>query len=92
MTKTKGEAMKAHQALALGAIACVPLAASWLPASAQAQTAAHAPAPPMAKPPAAAPGATSASNPDNMPVKKPKGAAANDKMMRSDPASDAQAK
>lgn len=84
--------MNAPLALVWGAIACVPLAASCLPASAQAQTAAQAPAAPMAKPPAAAPGAASASNPDNMPVKKPKGPATNDKMMRSDPASGAQAK
>ncbi|CAD6520519.1 hypothetical protein LMG27952_01323 [Paraburkholderia hiiakae] len=84
--------MKAPHALVWGAIACVPLAAFWLPASAQAQTAAHTPAPPMVKPPAAAPGGASASNPDNMPVKKPKGPATHDKMMRSDPASGAQAK
>lgn len=84
--------MNAPLALVWGAIACVPLAASWLPASAQAQTVPQAPAAQMAKPPAATPGAVSASNPDNMPVKKPKGPATNDKMMRSDPASGAQAK
>ncbi|MEX3938454.1 hypothetical protein AB4Y44_02640 [Paraburkholderia sp. BR10937] len=78
-----------------GAIACVTLAAASLSARAQSQTPAHPPAPPMVKPPAAVPGTASESNPtnpDNMPVKKPKGPAIHDKMMRSDPASDAQAK
>ncbi|MEX3963828.1 hypothetical protein AB4Y42_16710 [Paraburkholderia sp. EG286B] len=77
-----------------GAIACVALVAS-LSVNAQTQTPAHPPAPPMVKPPAAVPGTASESNPtnpDNMPVKKPKGPATHDKMMRSDPASDAQAK
>ncbi|TDG04129.1 hypothetical protein E1N52_31025 [Paraburkholderia guartelaensis] len=83
--------MKPPHVLVWGTIACVAVAAS-LPASAQAQTSAHPPAPPMVMPPAAAPGMASDANPDNMPVKKPKGPATHDKMMRSDPASDAQAK
>lgn len=89
--KNHGEAMKPPHVLVWGTIACVAVAAS-LPASAQAQTNAHPPAPPRVMPPAAAPGMASDANPDNMPVKKPKGPATHDKMMRSDPASDAQAK
>ncbi|MCP3726336.1 hypothetical protein M3I53_24945 [Paraburkholderia sp. CNPSo 3272] len=78
-----------------GAIACVALAAASIRADAQTQTPAQPPAPPMAKPPPAVPGTAGESNPtnpDNMPVKKPKGPATHDPMMRSDPASDAQAK
>ncbi|QGZ59080.1 hypothetical protein [Paraburkholderia acidiphila] len=90
--------MKARHLLVWGAIAYVPPAGAGLPANAHAppallaQTAPQPPASPMVKPPAAAPGAASASNPDNMPMKKPTGPATNDKMMRSDPASGAQAK
>ncbi|HKR39241.1 MAG TPA: hypothetical protein VJU59_06075 [Paraburkholderia sp.] len=84
--------MKPAQVPVWGAIACVALAAASLSANAQTRTPTHPPAPPMVKPPAAVPGTASESNPDNMPVKKPKGPATHDKMMRSDPASDAQAK
>ncbi|MCX5542032.1 hypothetical protein M3A49_21375 [Paraburkholderia sp. CNPSo 3076] len=84
--------MKPPHVLVWGAIACAVLAASPRSAGAQAQTPAHPPAPPMVKPPAAVPGTASQSNPDNMPVKKPTGPATHDKMMRNDPASDAQAK
>ena len=88
--------MTSHHVLIWGAIICMPLAAACMAPVAHAQTEAHptdhSAAPPMVKPPAAVPGAASATNPDNMPVKKPKGAAANDKMMRSDPASAAKAK
>ncbi|WP_322028706.1 hypothetical protein [Paraburkholderia sp. J76] len=90
--------MKSFYALARGALVrsalpymAMALAAVWPAAQAQAQLPAHPP-PPMVMPPAAASGATSASNPDNMPVKKPKGPATRDKMMRNDPASDAHAK
>ena len=84
--------MKPAHVFVWGPIACVALAATSLPANVQAQTTAHPPAPPIVKPPTAAPGIASESNPDNMPVKKPKGPATHDRMMRSDPASDAQAK
>ncbi|WP_245639822.1 hypothetical protein [Paraburkholderia heleia] len=90
--KTHGEAMKPPHVPVWGAIAALVLAGASLSARAQTQTPAHPPAPPMVKPPAAVPGAASESNPDNMPVKKPRGPATHDKMMRSDPASDAQAK
>ena len=88
--------MNSHEALIWGAIVCMPLGAACMLPAAQAQTEAHptdhSAAPPMVKPPAAVPGAASATNPDNMPVKKPKGPAANDDMMRSDPASASKAK
>lgn len=51
----------------------------------------QSPTPPMVKPPDAASGATSASNPDNMPIKRPP-KPTNDKMMREPPASGANAK
>jgi hypothetical protein len=60
-------------------------------AAAQAQTIAPSSPAPMAKTPMAASGAASAANPDNMPMKKPT-KRADDRMMRSDPASDAKAK
>ena len=53
---------------------------------------ASAPAAPMVKPPpAAGSGAASATNPDNMPVKKPR-QPTNDKMMHDPPASASNAK
>jgi len=88
--------MNAHYALIWGAIVCMPLAAACMAPAAQGQTETHptdhSAAPPMVKPPAAVPGVASAFNPDHMPIKKPQGPAANDKMMRSDPASAAKAK
>ncbi|SDE17757.1 hypothetical protein SAMN05421548_13558 [Paraburkholderia lycopersici] len=84
--------MKSRPALAWGAIALLPLSAACVVASALAGSPAPPPAAPMAKPPVAASGATSASNPDNMPMKKTKGPATDDQMMRSDPASAAKAK
>jgi hypothetical protein len=88
--------MKSHTKryrAALAAAVALPLFA-WLAAGVQAQTIAPHPATPMARPPASAPDATQATNPDNpdhMPVKKPK-IPTDDRMMRSDPASDAKAK
>lgn len=62
------------------------------PAIAQSpSTPAEPPITPMVKPPAAAPGAASATNPDNMPVRKPQ-QPTNDRMIRSAPASAAKAK
>lgn len=68
------------------------LALSSAAALAQAQQSQDAPqASPMVKPPTVASGAASATNPDNMPVKKPQ-QPTNDRMIRSEPASAAKAK
>lgn len=67
------------------------LAASGMATGSYAQTIAPHPSTPMAQSPAAASGATSASNPDNMPVKKPP-KRTDDNMIRSEPASAAKAK
>lgn len=68
------------------------LALSSAAALAQAQQSQDTPqAWPMVKPPTVASGAASATNPDNMPVKKPQ-RPTNDRMIRSEPASAAKAK
>jgi hypothetical protein len=61
------------------------------PVLAQSQPQETPPASPMVKPPAAASGAASATDPDNMPVRKP-AQPTHDSMIRSEPASAATAK
>ena len=61
------------------------------PVLAQSQSQETPPASPMVKPPAAASGSASATNPDNMPVRKPQ-QRTHDRMIRSEPASAATAK
>lgn len=73
-------------------IAVAAAAASGAVASAQtAKTAPPETSAPMIKPPESASGSGGSSNPDNMPIKRPR-KPTNDKMMREPPASGANAK
>ncbi|TAM02402.1 MAG: hypothetical protein EPN70_16890 [Paraburkholderia sp.] len=83
--------MSTHPVRMGPAIAFALLIASGFSAQTQAQTIKPHPFQPMVKPPAAASGAASATNPDNMPVKKPT-TSTHDKMSRDMPASAAKAK
>jgi hypothetical protein len=86
------KSMKPRHALAGPSTAFVLLISTAFAATAQAQAVAPQPETPMVKPPpAAASGAASATNPDNMPVKNPD-KPTNDKIIRSPPASAANAK
>jgi hypothetical protein len=73
------------------ALVVLPLIASGMAVTAQAQTVAQQSPSPMAKSPMMASGAASAANPDNMPVKKPS-KPTDDQMIRAHPASEAKAK
>lgn len=84
--------MTPRHALAGPGTAFVLLISTAFAATAQAQAVAPQPETPMVKPPpAAASGAASATNPDNMPVKHPD-EPTNDKIIKSPPASAANAK
>jgi hypothetical protein len=87
------KAMKAHPfrtARAIARMALLALSSTALFAHAQSQQSAQA-SPMVKSPPEAASGAASATNPDNMPVKKPQ-QPTNDRIIRNEPASAAKAK
>jgi hypothetical protein len=86
--------MKAHPfrtARAVARIALLALSSTALFAHAQSSQQTAQASPMVKTPPEAASGAASATNPDNMPVKKPQ-QPTNDRMIRSEPASAATAK
>jgi hypothetical protein len=91
-TNNLEKTMKPRHALAGPSTAFVLVISTAFAVTAQAQAVAPQPQTPMVKPPpAAASGAASATNPDNMPVKTPD-KPTNEKIIRSPPASAANAK